>query len=175
MQDQTGYLFRRDALAARRVDLRGQLRGSADKFRAVTHQLREKNDDLTAQQLRLRPAVRHQLPHVFRVAFQRQLTIFNVTPDAGEGRFAAAALVLHQREAGIHRAADSRCAGDAAEHIVGKLLPQMVDQQNGNAVGVRNTLQCGEVTVVICVGVVITGAADHLQRIDDNQHRVGVL
>jgi len=51
----------------------------------------------------------------------------------------------------------------------------MVDQQNGNAVGVRNTLQCGEVTVVICVGVVITGAADHLQRVDDNQHRVGVL
>ena len=51
----------------------------------------------------------------------------------------------------------------------------MVDQQNGNAVGVRNTLQRGEVTVVICVGVVITSAADHLQRVDDDQHRVGVL
>ena len=51
----------------------------------------------------------------------------------------------------------------------------MVDQQDGDAVGIRNTLQCGEVTVVICIGVVITGAADHLQRIDDNQHRVGVL
>ena len=51
----------------------------------------------------------------------------------------------------------------------------MVDQQNGNAVGVRNTLQCGEVTVVICVGVVITGAADHLQCVDDDQHRVGML
>ena len=51
----------------------------------------------------------------------------------------------------------------------------MVDQQNGDAVGVRDVLQHGEVTVVICVGVVITGAADHLQRVDDNQHRVGVL
>jgi len=51
----------------------------------------------------------------------------------------------------------------------------MVDQQNGDAVGIRNTLQRGEVTVVICVGVVITGAADHLQRVDDDQHRVGVL
>ena len=40
---------------------------------------------------------------------------------------------------------------------------------------VRNVLQHGEVTVVICVGVVITSAADHLQRIDDDQHRVGVL
>ena len=66
-------------------------------------------------------------------------------------RLAAAALVLHQREAGIHRAADSRCAGDAAEHIVGKLLPQMVDQQNGDAVGVRDVLQCGEITVVVGV------------------------
>ena len=51
----------------------------------------------------------------------------------------------------------------------------MMDQQNGDAVGIRNLLQSREVTVVICVGVVITGAADHLQRIDDNQHRVGVL
>ena len=48
-------------------------------------------------------------------------------------------------------------------------------QQNGDAVGIRNTLQHGEVTVVICVGVVIAGTADHLQRVDDDQHRVGVL
>ena len=44
----------------------------------------------------------------------------------------------------------------------------MVDQQDGNAVGIRDVLQRGEVAVVICVGVVITGAADHLQRVDDN-------
>ena len=130
---------------------------------------------MAAQQLRLRPAVRHQLPHIFTVALQRQLPILDVAPDAGERRLAAAALVLHQCEAGIHRAADGRCAGDAAEHIVGKLLPQMVDQKNGDAVGIRNTPQRGEVTVVICVGVVITGAADHLQRVDDDQHRVGML
>ena len=36
-------------------------------------------------------------------------------------------------------------------------------------------LQHGEVTVVVGVGVVITGAADHLQCVDDDQHRVGVL
>jgi len=51
----------------------------------------------------------------------------------------------------------------------------MMDQQNGDAVGVRDVLQHGEVTVVICVGVVITGAADHLQRVDDDQHCVGML
>ena len=51
----------------------------------------------------------------------------------------------------------------------------MVDQQNGDAVGVRDVLQHGEVTVVICVGVVIAGAADHLQRVNDDQHRVGML
>ena len=130
---------------------------------------------MAAQQLWLRPAVRHQLPHIFRVALQRQLPVLDVAPDAGKLCLAAAALLLYQRKAGIHRAADGRRARDAAEHIVGKLLSQMVDQQNGDAVGIRNTLQCGEVTVVICVGVVITGAADHLQRVDDDQHRVGVL
>ena len=51
----------------------------------------------------------------------------------------------------------------------------MVDQQNGDAMSVRNVLQRGEVTVVICVGVVIAGTADHLQRVDDDQHRVGVF
>lgn len=51
----------------------------------------------------------------------------------------------------------------------------MMDQQNGDAVGVRNTLQRGEVTVVVGVGVVIADTADHLQRVDDDQHRVGVL
>ena len=29
--------------------------------------------------------------------------------------------------------------------------------------------------LVICIGVVIVGAADHLQRVDNDQHRVGVL
>ena len=47
--------------------------------------------------------------------------------------------------------------------------------QIADAVGIRNTLQRGEVTVVICIGVVVVGAADHLQRVDDDQHRVGVL
>ncbi len=51
----------------------------------------------------------------------------------------------------------------------------MVDQQNSNAVGVRDVLQCGEITVVVGVGIVITGAADHLQRVDDDQYRIGVL
>ena len=148
MQDQARHLLRRDALRANRVDSFCQLRGSADKFVIVPHKFREENNDPAAQQLRLCPAVRHQLPNVFRVAFQRQLTIFDVTPDAGERRLAAAALVFHQREAGIHRAADGRCAGDAAEHIVGKLLSQILtaldaaDQINGKpTVIIANTVK----------------------------------
>ena len=48
-----GYLFRRNALAAHRVDLCGQLRGSADKFRTVTQQLREKEKNPFGGLLRL--------------------------------------------------------------------------------------------------------------------------
>ena len=38
--------------------------------------------------------------------------------------------------------------------------------------GIRNPFQSGEVTVVVGVGVVVVGAADHLQRVDDDQHCV---
>ena len=51
----------------------------------------------------------------------------------------------------------------------------MVDQQNSNAVGVRDVLQCGEITVVVGVGIVVVGSADHLQRVYDNQHCVRML
>ena len=41
--------------------------------------------------------------------------------------------------------------------------------------GVRDVLQHGEVTVVIGVGVVVVGSADHLQCVNDDQHCVGML
>ena len=53
---------------------------------------------------------------------------------------AAAPPFLHQREAGIHRTADGGGAGDAIEHIVSCFLPQMMDQQDSDAVGIRDPL-----------------------------------
>lgn len=49
----------------------------------------------------------------------------------------------------------------------------MMDQQDGDAVGIRDPFQCREVAVVVGVGGVAS-RADHLQGVDDNQYRIRV-
>ena len=85
----------------------------------------------------------------------------------------AAAPIFHQSKTGIHRPADGCRTGDAVEHIIGSFLSQMMDQQDGDAVLVRQPLQHGQVPVVIGVGGIVDGA-DHLQRIDEDQNSIRV-
>lgn len=172
-RDLAGDLARRDLVHPRRVDERRELCGSADKFRAVFHQRGEKKDEPPA--LGERPAVARQLPDVVGVARELQLAVFDVAPDAVERRLAAAALLLDQREAGVHRAADRGRAGDAREHILGVFFSQVVNEQERDAVRVGDALERGEVAVVVGVGHVPPRVADHLERVDDDEHRVGVL
>ena len=174
MQDQAGYLFRCDALLPIRVDLLRKLRGSADKFSLIFQKDREKNCDPVLQQLRLRFAVRDQLPHIVSVPLQFQLPVFDVPADAGELCPAAAPLFLHQSETGIYRPADGGGAGDPVEHILCLLFSQVVDQQDRKIQPVRQAFQNGQIPVVIGVGGVMDGP-DHLQCVDDDQHRSGML
>ena len=51
----------------------------------------------------------------------------------------------------------------------------MVDQQDGDAVSGCDPFQSRAVAVVIGAGVVVVGTTDHLQRVDDDQHRVGMF
>lgn len=46
-----------------------------------------------------------------------------------------------------------------------------MNQQDGDAVGIRDPLQCREVAVVVGVGCVAS-RTNHLQRVDDDQYRV---
>ena len=57
----------------------------------------------------------------------------------------------------------------------GCFLAQMVDEQDGDAVSICDPFQRREVAVVVGIGVVVVGAADHLQRVDDDQHRAGMF
>ena len=57
------------------------------------------------------------------------------------------------------------------EHIIRLLLAQMVDEQDGDAVLVRQPFQDRQVPVVVGIGGVVD-RADHLQRVDDDQHRI---
>ena len=49
----------------------------------------------------------------------------------------------------------------------------MMDQQDSDAVGIRDPLQCREVAVVVGVGCVAS-RTNHLQRVDDDQYRIRV-
>ena len=175
MQDFARHVFRRDALHPVRVDALCQLGGSADESGAAAQQFREEKNDAVTQQFRLLVAVHHHLPHVVGVAAQLQLPVLDVPTNAAETRPAASPLFLHQRKAGVHRAADGGGAGDAVEHIVRLFFPQMVDEQDGDAMGVGQPFQRGQVAVVIGVGVVKARVADHLKRIDNDQYCVQVL
>jgi len=57
------------------------------------------------------------------------------------------------------------------KHIIRLLLAQMMDEQDGDAVFVRQSFQNRQVPVVVGVGGIVD-RTDHLQRVDDDQHRI---
>ena len=60
------------------------------------------------------------------------------------------------------------------EYILHFLLPQMVDQQDSEAQPIRQPFQHGQIPVVVGVGGIVDGL-NHLQSVDDDQHRAGVF
>lgn len=84
MQDHPRHLLGREVPAPVRVDLLRQLRGSADKILPASQEGREERNDLLSRLPSLRPAVRHQLPHIFAAALELQLPVFDVPSHAGE-------------------------------------------------------------------------------------------
>ena len=154
-----------------------QLRGRAGERFALADKFREKNNELILR-LRLRgDTVREQISDMrFAVKLQRQLPVFDIPPGAIERRGAAAALVLAENKIGVRRAADSRGTRDHIHGIVIVHLPQVVDEQDGDAVPVRQLLENAEVTVVAGVGIyVVRNTADALERVDGNERGAGMI
>lgn len=72
-------------------------------------------------------------------------------------------LALAEYEVGVCGAAQTRGAGDHVHGIVVIPFSQVVDQQDGNAVTVRQRFENADVPVVASVGSdLITGRADAL-------------
>ena len=94
------------------------------------------------------------------------------TPFAADHRHHQAdepvTVALAEHEAGVRGAAEARGAGD---HVHGGAiieLPQMMYQQHGNAVPVRQPFERTDVPVVVGVGThIIVHGADVLQSVDD--------
>ena len=113
---------------------------------------------------------------ILAIELQRQFPVGDVPSGAVKRGGVLSALTLAEDEVAVGSTAESGGAGDHVHGIIVIHLPQMVNQQNGDAVGIRNTLQCGEVTVVAGIRVcVIACGADALERVNDDQHCVGML
>ena len=107
---------------------------------------------------------------------ERQLPVLNVPARAVQCGLAAAPLALLQHEAGVCCAADTRGPGDHVQRILVVHLPQMMDEQDGDAVVISQPFQRRDVPVVTGVGIgVLTGLPYLLQRVDDHQRRPRML
>lgn len=102
------------------------------------------------------------------VELQRQLPVGDVSARAVEGGGVLPPLALAEHEVGVRGTAETRGAGDHVHRIVVTQLAQVMDQQHGNAVPVRQCFKYTDVPIVVGVGIcIIAHSANALQGVDD--------
>ena len=107
---------------------------------------------------------------ILTVELQRQLPVGDVPPGAVERGGVFSALALAEDEVAVGGTAESGSAGDHVHGIIVIHLPQVMHQQNGDAVLVRQRFQNADVPVVADIGIrVIARGADALERVDDDE------
>ena len=113
---------------------------------------------------------------ILTVELQCQLPIGDVPPGAVERGGVLSALTLAEDKVAVGSAAESGGAGDHVHGIIVIHLPQMMHQQNGDAVLVRKLLEDADIPVVAGVGIcVIACGADALERVDDDEPGLRML
>ena len=113
---------------------------------------------------------------ILTVELQCQLPIGDVPPGAVERGGVLSALTLAEDEVAVGSAAESSGAGDHVHGIIVIHLPQVMHQQNGDAVFVRQRFQNADVPVVAGIRVrIIARSADALERVDDDEPGLRML
>ena len=113
---------------------------------------------------------------ILAIELQCQFPVGDVPPGAVERGGVLSALTLAEDEVAVGGAAESGGAGDHVHGIVVIHLPQMMHQQNGDAVLVRQRFQNADVPVVAGIrACVIARCADALERVDDDEPGLRML
>ena len=113
---------------------------------------------------------------ILAIELQCQFPVGDVPSGAVERGGVLSALALAEDEVAVGGTAESGGAGDHIHGIVVIHLPQMMYQQNGDAVLVRQCFQNADVTVVTGIGIrVIACCADALERVDDDEPGLRML
>ena len=104
------------------------------------------------------------------VELQRQFPVWDIPAGAVEGGCVLPALASAEHEVGIRGSAQASGAGDHVHGVIVVHLPQVVDEQDGDAVPVRQGSEDADVPVVAGVGIAfVPGRPDTLQGVDDHQ------
>lgn len=107
---------------------------------------------------------------------QCQFPVGDVPSGAVERGGVLSALTLAEDKVAVGGAAESGGAGDHVHGIIVIHLPQVMHQQNGDAVLVRQRFQNANVPVVAGIGIcVIARCADALERVDDDEPGLWML
>ena len=113
---------------------------------------------------------------ILAIELQCQFPVGDVPSGAVERSGALSALTLAEDEVAVGSAAEPGGAGDHVHGIIVIHLPQMMHQQNGDAVLVRQRFQNADVPVVAGIRVyVIAYGADTLERVDDDEPGLRML
>ena len=113
---------------------------------------------------------------IFAIELQRQLPVGDVSPGTVERGGVLSALALAEDEVAVGGAAESGGAGDHVHGIIVIHLPQVMHQQNGDAVLVRQRFQNADIPVVAGIRIrVIACCADALERVDDDEFGLRML
>lgn len=144
-----GEVVGRETLRTGRVDLFQQHLGRGADLRLPAQQFREEKKNPFTGLLRLFAVIRQQLPDmILTVELQRQFPVGDVSPGTVERGGVLSALALAEDEVAVGGAAESGGAGDHVHGIIVIHLPQVMHQQNGDAVLVRQRFQNADVTII---------------------------
>ena len=165
------------SLRTGRVDLFQQRLGRGADLRLPAQQFREEKKNPFTGLLRLFAVIRQQLPDmIFAIEFQCQLPVGDVPSGAVERSGVLSALTLAEDKVAVGGAAESGGAGDHVHGIIVIHFPQVMHQQNGDAVFVRQRFQNADVPIVAGIRVcVIAHCADTLERVDDDEPGLRML
>ena len=113
---------------------------------------------------------------ILAIELQCQFPVGDVPPGAVERGGVLSALTLAEDEVAVGGTAESGGAGDHVHGIIVIHLPQMMHQQNGDAVLVRQRFQNADVPIIAGVWIrVIARDADALERVDDDEPGLRML
>ena len=113
---------------------------------------------------------------ILAIELQCQFPVGDVPPGAVERGGVLSALALAEDEVAVGSAAESGGAGNHVYGIIVTHLPQVMHQQNGDAVLVRQRFQNTDVPVVVGVWIrIVARGADALERVDDDEPGLRML